>query len=185
MIRSGADVKMVQTIMSYSDIRKTMDRIGHLFPWSETVLYRATGCDENTSATNLPIPPGHKKTQLFKGCFLQKAGFQVKRLRWELNPRWRICNPQETNENIGNSDNPQQIQQQSELTPKNEATENDLLSIARMSLSTCRQDIERLLDSAPLDNKFRLRILRRVLTRLRHAEREFSISQVDELDLES
>jgi hypothetical protein len=93
MIRSGVGVKTVQTIMRHSDIRLTVDRIGHLFPCSETVPFRATGCDENTAPTNLPIPSGHEKTQLFKGCFLQKAGLKVKRLRWELNPRWRICNP--------------------------------------------------------------------------------------------
>jgi len=128
LIRSGADVKTVQTIMRHSDIRLTMDRYVHLFPGSEaaaisrmrdvftqptelrktgtadpqqfqqqlgseTVPFRATGSDENTSASNPPIPSGHEKTQRFKGFFLQKAGFQVKRLRWELNPRWRICNP--------------------------------------------------------------------------------------------
>jgi hypothetical protein len=91
-----------------------------------------------------------------------------------LNPRWRICNPQATNENIGNSDTQQQNQQQSESTPKNEATENDLLSIARMSLSTCRQDIERLLDSVPMEDNYRLGILRMVQSSLRDAECEVS-----------
>jgi len=33
-----------------------------------------------------------------------------------LNPRWRICNPLDTNEKPGNPNNRQQNQQQSELT---------------------------------------------------------------------
>ena len=128
LIRSGADVKTVQTIMRHSDIRLTMDRYGHLYTGSEaaairrmrdvftqptelrktgtadpqqfqqqlgseTVPFRATGCDENTDISDESIGSGHEKTQRFQGFFLQKAGFQVKRLRWELNPRWRICNP--------------------------------------------------------------------------------------------
>lgn len=35
LIRSGADIKTVKTIMRHSDIRLTMDRYGHLFPGSE------------------------------------------------------------------------------------------------------------------------------------------------------
>ena len=76
MIRSGVGVKTVQTIMRHSDIRQTMDRIGRLFPCSETVPFRATGCDENTSATNLPIPSGMKKPSFLKVVSFKKLGFK-------------------------------------------------------------------------------------------------------------
>jgi len=35
LIRSGADIKTVQTIMRHSDIKLTIDRYGHLFPGAE------------------------------------------------------------------------------------------------------------------------------------------------------
>jgi len=36
LIRSGADIKTVQTIMRHSDIKLTLDRYGHLFPGAES-----------------------------------------------------------------------------------------------------------------------------------------------------
>ena len=35
----------------------------------------------------------NEKTPRFPENDEGKAGFSVERLRWELNPRWRICNP--------------------------------------------------------------------------------------------
>ena len=66
-----------------------------------------------TTANYHQVP--NEKTPLFPKNTEEKAGFSDERLRWELNPRWRICNPQGTNENTGNTDTPQQIQQQLEF----------------------------------------------------------------------
>ncbi len=55
------------------------------------------------------------RTETKKPCVsLRKHRVFIERLRWELNPRWRICNPPLTNENTGDHDTPQQIQQQLE-----------------------------------------------------------------------
>ena len=124
LIKSGADVKTVQTIMRHSDIRLTMDRYGHLFPGSEAAAIerirwaftqpgelRKTGTTPTALATALTVRGGagrcdslplttanhhqdsNEKTPRFPENDEEKAGFSVERLRWELNPRWRICNP--------------------------------------------------------------------------------------------
>ncbi len=106
----------------------------------------------------------------------EKAGFSVERLRWELNPRWRICNPHGTNENTGNEDTPQQIQQQLESTdPQNTAIIDEkttCLTAAIDSVRNSRLAVEKLLDSIPLDDHYSISILGPILTGLRDAERE-------------
>ncbi len=44
-----------------------------------------------TTATHHKNP--NEKTPRFPENSEEKAGFSGERLRWELNPRWRICNP--------------------------------------------------------------------------------------------
>ena len=125
LIKEGADVKTVQTIMRHSDIRLTMDRYGHLFPGSEAAAIerirwvfaqpnelRKTGTADpqqipqqsgfnsvRARYESVPLTTANhhqepnEKTPLFPENTEEKAGFTVERLRWELNPRWRICNP--------------------------------------------------------------------------------------------
>ncbi len=124
LIRSGADVKTVQTIMRHSDIRLTVDRYGHLFPGSEAAAiarirgaftqpieqrktgtaptaettavraqFSAVGCDSARDNHHALHSSRNEKTPRFPENTEEKAGFSSERLRWELNPRWRICNP--------------------------------------------------------------------------------------------
>lgn len=162
LIKSGADVKTVQTIMRHSDIRLTMDRYGHLFPGSEAAAIerirgiftqpkeqRKTGTAPTAHSTALSIrtdadrcgivplaTPNHhqdtnEKTPRFPENDEEKAGFSVERLRWELNPRWRICNPQGTNENTGNPDTLQRKLQHLEISER---------------LGQCRHDLQTMID---------------------------------------
>ena len=106
--------------------------------------------------------------------YLAKHREKKERLRWELNPRWRICNPQETNENTGNADGVQHLVQQSESTDsKNIGFSDDktmLLSVAKDSLRNSRQAVEKLLNSIPLDDHYAMGILGPILAELRDAE---------------
>jgi len=118
----------------------------------------------------------NEKTPRFPENTEEQAGFSGKRLRSELNRRWRICNPQETNENIGNPDGDQHLVQHSKLTvSKNTANPDsqiNLLSIAKESLEASRQAVQKLLDSIPMDDHYSLGILGPILGALRDAERE-------------
>ncbi|MCY2984676.1 MAG: hypothetical protein NTY15_13715 [Planctomycetota bacterium] len=93
-----------------------------------------------------------------------------------MNPRWRICNPQETNENTGNPNTLEHLRQHSELTDSKNTAFSDgtaiLLSIAKESLDASRQAVEKLLDSITPDDHYSLGILGSVLVALRDSERD-------------
>ena len=90
--RAAAIERMRDTFTQPAELRKTgtadTQQLGR-----EKVLSVATDCKNNQIDNKPPELSEHKKAQHFEVFFLQKAGFKVKRLRWELNPRWRICNP--------------------------------------------------------------------------------------------
>ena len=52
-----------------------------------------------TTANYHQVP--NEKTPLFPENTEEKAGFSGERLRWELNPRWRICNAISINKIVG------------------------------------------------------------------------------------
>jgi hypothetical protein len=118
----------------------------------------------------------NEKTPRFPENDEEKAGFSVERLRWELNPRWRICNPQGTNENTGNPDVLEHLRQHSESTGSKNTGFSDspaiLLSVARESITISRHAVEKLLDSIPPDDHYSLGILGSVLVALRESERD-------------
>jgi site-specific recombinase XerD len=76
-----------------SELRKTgTSTLEHLWQQSGCDSVRARG-----ETVPLATPNHHKdaneKTPRFPENDEEKAGFSDERLRWELNPRWRICNP--------------------------------------------------------------------------------------------
>ena len=66
-------------------------------PTAETTALRtrfsAVECDSVRDNHHTLHSARNEKTPRFPENTEEKAGFSVERLRWELNPRWRICNP--------------------------------------------------------------------------------------------
>jgi hypothetical protein len=112
----------------------------------------------------------HKKTLVSCGITEKNQGFA--RMRAEgLEPSTQGLKVRSgTNENTGDSDPPQHFQQHLEKPAFIETPENDLLTVAKNSISSTRRDIEKLLESIPLDDEHTLGILGPILNDLESAQ---------------
>ena len=90
----AAAIERIRSVFTQSvELRKT----GTTDPQQ---FQQQSGCDSVRARCEL-VPLGatnhhalkNEKTQRFPENTEEKAGFSGERLRWELNPRWRICNP--------------------------------------------------------------------------------------------